>query len=42
MPLLFAGVIGLSFLLLMVVFLSVVVAAKAAIMNCFRSVRPTA
>jgi RND superfamily putative drug exporter len=33
MPLLFAGVIGLSFLLLTVVFRSVVVAAKAAIMN---------
>lgn len=33
MPLLFAGVIGLSFLLLMVVFRSVVVAAKAAILN---------
>jgi RND superfamily putative drug exporter len=33
MPLLFTGVIGLSFLLLTVVFRSVVVAAKAAIMN---------
>jgi putative drug exporter of the RND superfamily len=33
MPALFAGVIGLSFLLLTVVFRSVVVAAKAAIMN---------
>ncbi len=33
MPLLFAGVIGLSFLLLTVVFRSVVVAAKAAVMN---------
>jgi RND superfamily putative drug exporter len=33
MPLLFAGVIGLSFLLLTLVFRSVVVAAKAAIMN---------
>jgi RND superfamily putative drug exporter len=33
MPLLFAGVIGLSFLLLMLVFRSVLVAAKAAIMN---------
>jgi RND superfamily putative drug exporter len=33
MPLLFAGVIGLSFLLLTMVFRSVVVAAKAAIMN---------
>ena len=33
MPLLFTGVIGLSFLLLMVVFRSVVVAAKAAVLN---------
>ncbi|MBI2723489.1 MAG: MMPL family transporter [Chloroflexi bacterium] len=33
MPLLFAGVIGLSFVLLTVVFRSVVVAAKAAVMN---------
>jgi RND superfamily putative drug exporter len=33
MPYLFGGVIGLSFLLLMVVFRSVLVAAKAAIMN---------
>ncbi len=33
MPLLFGGVIGLSFFLLTVVFRSVVVAAKAAIMN---------
>jgi putative drug exporter of the RND superfamily len=33
MPFLFAGVIGLSFLLLMVVFRSVVVAIKAAILN---------
>ncbi len=33
MPLLFAGVIGLSFMLLTVVFRSVVVAAKAAVMN---------
>ncbi len=33
MPLLFAGVIGLSFLLLTLVFRSVVVAAKAAVMN---------
>ncbi len=33
MPYLFAGVIGLSFLLLMVVFRSVLVAAKAAVMN---------
>jgi RND superfamily putative drug exporter len=33
MPYLFIGVIGLSFLLLMVVFRSVLVAAKAAIMN---------
>jgi RND superfamily putative drug exporter len=32
-PLLFTGVIGLSFLLLMMVFRSVVVAAKAAVMN---------
>jgi len=33
MPLLFAGVIGLSFILLMAVFRSVVIAIKAAIMN---------
>ncbi len=33
MPYLFVGVIGLSFLLLMVVFRSVLVAAKAAVMN---------
>ncbi len=33
MPLLFSGVIGLSFVLLTVVFRSVIVAAKAAIMN---------
>jgi RND superfamily putative drug exporter len=33
MPYLFLGVIGLSFLLLMVVFRSVLVAAKAAVMN---------
>ncbi len=33
MPLLFGGVIGLSFILLMIVFRSVLVAAKAAIMN---------
>ena len=33
MPLLFAGVIGLSFILLTIVFRSVIVAAKAAIMN---------
>jgi RND superfamily putative drug exporter len=33
MPLLFVGVIGLSFLLLLVVFRSVLVAVKAAIMN---------
>jgi putative drug exporter of the RND superfamily len=33
MPLLFTGVIGLSFLLLMAVFRSVIVALKAAIMN---------
>jgi RND superfamily putative drug exporter len=33
MPYLFAGVIGLSFLLLMVVFRSVLVALKAAVMN---------
>ncbi len=33
MPLLFIGVIGLSFVLLMVVFRSILVAAKAAIMN---------
>ena len=33
LPMLFAGVIGLSFLLLMMVFRSVVVALKAAVMN---------
>jgi RND superfamily putative drug exporter len=42
LPLFIGGVIGLSFLLLLVAFRAPIVAAKAGVLNCSRSVPPTA
>jgi putative drug exporter of the RND superfamily len=42
LPLFTAGVVGLSFLLLLVAFHSPLISLKAAVMTCSRSAPPTA